>query len=124
MANLWVTLNSVKLFPALPIDRGREPQRDVLTMAPKNRRYYHRSSKRRWTLTLPKATEAQRTSWLNAAVETSSLPFVDLEGTSFTVVVVAIADPITKTTPTAGQAGSATATGTVLYDLTIELEEV
>jgi hypothetical protein len=124
MANLWVTLNSQKLFPALPLDRVRSPVRDTLDMAAGNRRFYHRASKRRWTLTRPKASEAIRTTWLAAAVESSSLPFIDLEGTSYTVVVMSFADPISKTTPTTGQAGSATATGTPLYDLTIELEEV
>lgn len=122
MANLWVTLNGVKLFPALPLDRGREPRRDTLDMAPGNTRYYHRASKRHWTLTHPKATEALRTTWLGAAVESAALPFVDLEGASHTVVVMGISDPITKTTPNVN--GSTTATGAVLYDLVIELQEV
>lgn len=127
MANLWWTLNGQKLFAALPSEQGREPIGTTLDMASGNRRIYRRPAKpgrRRWTLVRPRADEATRATWLAAADFTQAVTLVTPEGQSYTVAVMDLRDPISKSTPAAGQAGSATATGALFFDLAIDVEEL
>lgn len=122
MSNLWYTLNSVKLFPKLPIARSTTPVEEVLTMAPGNERTQYLRTRREWVLTRPRASEALRTTWLSAAVWGQSLTLIDPDGGTYTVKVTAWDDPISKSTPDAND--SATATGPLEFDLSLSLREV
>lgn len=124
MANCYVTLNGASLYPELPI--GVE----VLVVSEDKRmlngqlRRAYRAVKRRYTLTLTDASEAEYSSWLAAASAGigASVAFVNEQAVSRTVFVMSVTEDLSRTVP-AVDGGLAT-TGPASYDLTVVLEEV
>lgn len=125
MANLKYTLGGYNLIPDTGgADRSRTPIREELGMAAGNVRYYARPAARRirWSLTRSGASEADRTAWAAAATAAEAgATLVEPDGSSWTVVLISYADPIADKTVASGD-GTTSATGTLEYTLSIEVQ--
>lgn len=122
--NCVITLNGTSLYPELPI--GREiiiVSEDKRMLNGQLRRAY-RTIKRRYTLTLRDATEAEYSAMLGAVLAGigASVTYVDEQGSSQTVVVTSVTEDLSRTVP-AVEGGAAT-TGPGYYDLQVVLEVV
>lgn len=122
MANLWYTLNGTKIFPAINgLVRDVEPVEETLPMAAGNDRVYHRRERVRWTFTRPRADETTWGQW-KAIPRNTAITLTEPDGTNYTVKVERFSDPISATKP--DNPGSATATGPVWRDLTLEVRQL
>lgn len=120
--NCYVTLNSTVFYPSLPVARRQLIIAERRRMLNGQLRTAYRATKYEFTLTLPDASEAERTAWIAAAVVNASVTYVDELGVSRTVVVTDVTEPLVRTVPSVE--GGTSTTGPGYYDLSVVIEEV
>ena len=115
MATLRYIINGVTVYPELPIDIEDAFIGETQQMADGSEAAAYLAVKRRWVIRLTGATEAERTTWFNAAVLNVAFTLTDEQNVNYTVRVDSRRQSLTATDP---------ASNATYYDLEISLRQI
>lgn len=116
------TLNSIALYPALPIDIEEQAKGEEWEELSGNERFAYRKTLKQWTLRRKGVDETVVAQWRSASPLNTSYTLVDEAGTSYTVRTIARVIPLTRTIPAVPDGTSTTGPG--YYDVEITARQV
>lgn len=117
MSNRYISMNSVQFNPT-SVEYEEEKIGESRRMGDGTLRYYHRSIKRKWTITWTGLRETYLAAVKSIAALTTSFTFVDYDGVSYTVLILPGGYKHSL------NADKVDGLGVKRYDITITLDEV